>query len=190
MLLLRYYWREWIRVAPLRCTSSSTAQPVAWQPPLCWRTRCHYSNRHLLSSIHPLFLSSSVFPWCPSPCPSHYRMAFDYCDTSALCPACWHSRTPFGLGGVRVPCLCSSEVIVTLSLPSIRRANTGKVPDTGWTYPDGRLTILVRVCQSVSLLKGDDASNKVCIGRARAFPRIQTGHATFTASGFPVLIGR
>ena len=27
----------------------------------------------------------------------------------------------------------------------------------------------------------------VCIGRAHAFPRIHTGHATFTASGFPVL---
>ena len=32
-------------------------------PPLCWRTRCHYSNRHLLSSTLPFFLSSSVFPW-------------------------------------------------------------------------------------------------------------------------------
>ncbi len=150
----------WSRVAPLRRTSPSTAQPVAWHPPLCWRTRCHYSNRHLLSSIHPLFLSSSVFPWCPSPCPPHYRMAFDYYDTSALCPACWHARTPFGRSGVRVPCLWPSEVVVILSLPSIRRANVGRVPDTRWTYLGSRGTILVRVSQSVSLFEGDDASNK------------------------------
>src|SRR5947209_8423963 len=35
---------------------------------------------------------------------------------------------------------------------------------------------------SVNLFQGD---RKVCIGRACAFPRIQTGRATFTASGFP-----
>ena len=99
----------------MRRTSPSTAQPVAWQPPLCWRTRCHYSDRHLLSSLPPLFLSSSVFPWCPSPCPPHYKMAFDYYDTSALCLACWHSRTPFGLGGVRVPCLSPYEVVAVRS---------------------------------------------------------------------------
>ena len=45
--------------------------------------------------MHPLFLASSVFPWCPSPCPLHYRKAFDYYDTAALSPACWHSRIPF-----------------------------------------------------------------------------------------------
>jgi len=43
--------------------------------------------------MHPLFLASSVFPWCPSSCPLHYRKAFGYYDTAALCPACWHSRT-------------------------------------------------------------------------------------------------
>ena len=58
---LRLRW--WIRVSPLRRTSQSTAQPVAWSPPLCRRTRLHYSSHHLPSSTHPFFLASSVFPW-------------------------------------------------------------------------------------------------------------------------------
>ncbi len=67
-------------------------------------------------------------------------MAFGYYAASALCPACWHSRTPCGSSGFRVPCLCSYEVKVILSLPAIRRANHESVPDTGQMYPDCRIT--------------------------------------------------
>ncbi len=48
---------RWIRFYPPECTSQSTAQPVAWSPPLCWRTWLHYSFRHLPSLVHP-FLPS------------------------------------------------------------------------------------------------------------------------------------
>ena len=77
----------------------STAQPVAWEPPLCRRTRIHYSRRF------PISRSTSVgsFPGRPSPCPHHYSAAFDYYAASALCPARWHFRAPVGLSSVRVP---------------------------------------------------------------------------------------
>src|SRR5258708_28986949 len=48
-------------VKPPGRTSSSTAQPVAWSPPLCRRTRLHYSFRHLPSLVHPFLLSSGSF---------------------------------------------------------------------------------------------------------------------------------
>jgi len=42
--------------------------------------------------------STSVgdFPGGPSPCPRHYNEAFDYYAASALSPARWHARVPFG----------------------------------------------------------------------------------------------
>jgi len=43
------------------------------------------------------------FPGGPSSCPSHYKMAFGYYAASALCPARWHSRVPFGSSSIRVP---------------------------------------------------------------------------------------
>jgi hypothetical protein len=43
-------------------TSRSTAQPVAWGPPLCRRTRPHYFFRHLLSLAHLLILCSFESP--------------------------------------------------------------------------------------------------------------------------------
>jgi hypothetical protein len=43
------------------------------------------------------FFSLQVpFPGEPSPCPAHYRLAFDYYVAAALSPACWHSCIPFG----------------------------------------------------------------------------------------------
>jgi hypothetical protein len=35
------------------------------------------------------------FPGEPSPCPAHYRLAFDYYVAAALSPACWHFRILF-----------------------------------------------------------------------------------------------
>ncbi len=135
---------------PPERTRRSTAQPVAWCPPLCRRTRHHY-----------YFFSLKVpFPGGPSPCPSHYRKALGYYAASALLSTKLAFSLPFGSGGSGVPCLCSYEVIVIFSLPSIRRANNGKALDTQRRYPDGRSTILVRVSQPVSLFEGDDASNK------------------------------
>src|SRR5258708_16769426 len=62
--------------------------------PLCWRTRCHYSNRHLLSSrtsLVPLVKCLSLANLHQvSP---HYGRALGY-YVAALCPPCWHSRTP------------------------------------------------------------------------------------------------
>jgi len=43
-------------------TSWSTAQPVAWGPPLCRGTRPHYSFRHLLSLVCLLVLCSFGSP--------------------------------------------------------------------------------------------------------------------------------
>jgi hypothetical protein len=65
-------------LAPVTCfqprsdTLMSAAQPVAWGPPHCRRTRTHYSRRF------PISRSTSVgsFPGGPSPCPIHYRRAF------------------------------------------------------------------------------------------------------------------
>src|SRR2546428_13549369 len=50
------------------------------------------SSAFLTPSIVPLVKRLS--PSRPSPCPRHYSMAFGYYAASALCPACWHSRTP------------------------------------------------------------------------------------------------
>jgi hypothetical protein len=52
---------RWIRHNLKTHTSESTAQPVAWSPPLCRRTRLHYSFRHVLSLVHPFLLSSGSF---------------------------------------------------------------------------------------------------------------------------------
>ena len=41
--------------------------------------------------------------------------AFDYYDTSALCPACWHSRTPLGSKRCQSSLSVPSEVIAILS---------------------------------------------------------------------------
>ncbi len=46
---------------------------------------------------------SRTYPDGPSPCPRHYSAAFGYDAASALCPACWHARTPCGYCGCRVP---------------------------------------------------------------------------------------
>ncbi len=58
---------SWVRVDgrgyPPGRTSRSTAQPVAWGPPLCRRTRPHYFFRHLLSLVNPLLPASGSFPW-------------------------------------------------------------------------------------------------------------------------------
>lgn len=145
-------------------------------------TTCRMATPTLLENKMPLLKSSSAFltrvpcssrqasfPGKPSPCLPHYRRALGYYVASALCPACWHSRTPRpGSSGFRVPCLCSCEVIAILSQPAIRRANKESVPDTGQTYPDSRLTILVRVYQSVSLFGGNDASDTGFFRRHRS----------------------
>ena len=124
--------RWWTRVAPVRRTSSSTAQPVAWQPPLCWRTRCHYSDRHLLSSLHPFFLSSSVFPWqtftvslplqesvgllrCRRPLSR--VLAFSHPEARAR--RCQSSLIP------------TEDVIASRSLPAIRRMVCWNCPQRG-----------------------------------------------------------
>ena len=51
----------------------------------------------------PCSSRQASFPGKPSPCLPHYRRALGYYVASALCPACWHSRTPSGSSGVRVP---------------------------------------------------------------------------------------
>ncbi len=60
--------------------------------PLCWRTRTHYSRRFPISRSTQIGSTS----FGPSPCPFHYRTALGYYTAFALCPACWHSRTPCG----------------------------------------------------------------------------------------------
>jgi hypothetical protein len=50
------------------------------------------SSAFLTSSLVPLVKRLS--PPKPSPCLSHYSRALGYYVAAALCPACWHSRTP------------------------------------------------------------------------------------------------
>jgi hypothetical protein len=54
-------------------------------------------------SLSSAFLNTSIVPRVkrlspsePSPCPSHYSKALGYYVASALFPARWHSRVPFG----------------------------------------------------------------------------------------------
>src|SRR5829696_6848966 len=68
-----------------------------------WSAPAGQSRRHLLSPLRLLAIISSGLPWQPSPCPSHYRTAFDYYAASVLRPACWHFLTPFGSTGIGVP---------------------------------------------------------------------------------------
>ena len=70
------------------------------------------------------------FPGEPSPCLSHYRKAFDYYVASALLSTKLAFSLPFGVGGSGVPCLCSYEVIVTLSclLYAVRAMKAFQIP--------------------------------------------------------------
>ncbi len=115
------------------------------------------SSAFLTSSLLPLVKRLS--PSRPSPCPCHSSLALG--RLSCLRPLCrvlacshpkaWARRSPSSLS-------CSLWSASDPSLPSLGRANLGRVPDTGWTSLGRRPTMLVRGCQSVSLVGGDDAS--------------------------------
>ena len=87
------------------------------------------SGHHLPFSVTLLAWISRGLPWRPSPCPDHYNQALGYYAASALCPACWYSRTPEGQGGVRVPQFRKemlSQPVAAHSTPKVQRSN----PDT------------------------------------------------------------
>ena len=107
--------------------------------------------------MHPLFLASSVFPWCPSPCPLHYRKAFDYYDTAALSPACWHSRIPFRVKRFQSSLIPTENVVVPLSCLLYAGWSSETVLHAGLVMKATTLPFLVMASQPVSPCPVDDA---------------------------------
>src|SRR5216684_5637580 len=105
-------------------TSRSTAQPVAWGPPLCRRTRPHYSSRHLPSLVNPFLPISGSFPWrtftMSLPLQQSVRLLR---RLRPLCHTLACSRPLAGQGGLRVPQFQSRKLRVPRSMPALRRVD-------------------------------------------------------------------
>ena len=85
--------------------------------------------RHLLSPLRPFPSISCGLPWQPSPCPPHYRTAFDASAAAALRSTCWQCRTPCRARGRGGPCFQSAMGASAPELPALRRMVEGsKLP--------------------------------------------------------------
>jgi hypothetical protein len=149
-------------------------------------TTCCVVSPAMPENKAPLLLPSSAFPgslvdppfvWIspggPSPCLSHYRKAFGYYAASFRSPARWHFRGSCEHRWCERSLISSREVIATLSMLALRRADNEVVLIGLRTQWASRRAILARryqpfppsVVTTLTLVPSRGSAPFVSIGR-------------------------